>query len=87
VGGLPTKGVVSGFTVERDNAKTMYAAVPEGLFKSTDAGETWKPLTKSPKALVAVAVNPTKPTEIYAVTRDGTIFLSTDGGLGWRRKK
>jgi len=86
VGSLPTNLTVSGFAVERANAKTMYSTLKEGLFKSTDGGETWKRLTKSPKNLGAVTINPNKPMEIYAATVDGIIFFSADAGTTWRKK-
>ena len=58
----------------------------EGLFKTTDAGETWKRLTKNPKNLVAVTINPKKPMELYAATLDGAIFYSADAGTTWRKR-
>ncbi|MBI3625066.1 MAG: hypothetical protein HY215_02795 [Candidatus Rokubacteria bacterium] len=63
----------------------MYVAMRDGLFKSTDAGETWKALGKGLKNLAAVTVNSRKPNEVYASTVDGVIFRSADGGTTWER--
>ncbi len=86
VGGLPTNRTVNGFALDPENPKVMYVAMRDGLFKSTDAGETWKPIGTGLKNLAAVTVNPKKPSEIYAATAQGIIFKSTDGGTKWQRQ-
>jgi photosystem II stability/assembly factor-like uncharacterized protein len=78
---------VNGFAVSPENPKVMYVAMRDGLFKSADAGETWKPVGKGPKNLAAVTVNPRKPSEVYASTLDGVIFKSSDGGTTWERQQ
>jgi photosystem II stability/assembly factor-like uncharacterized protein len=83
VGGLPTNRTVNGFAVDPTNPKVMYVAMRDGLFKSTDAGETWKPVGKGLKNLAAVAVNPKRPSEVYVSAMEGTIFRSTDSGTTW----
>jgi photosystem II stability/assembly factor-like uncharacterized protein len=87
VGGLPTHRTVNGFAVDSTNPKTMYAAMRDGLFKSTDAGATWKPLGTGLKDLAAVAVNPKKVNEIFAATAQGIMFKSADGGTRWERQQ
>jgi len=87
VGGLPANRTVNGFAVDADNPKVMYVAMRDGLFKSADAGETWKPLGKELKNLAAVAVNPRRPGEVYVSTTDGVIFKSIDGGTTWKRQQ
>ena len=64
----------------------MYAATRDGLFKSTDAGESWKP-AGTPKNLAAVAVSPKRTSEVYAATVDGQLLRSVDGGMTWERQK
>ena len=87
MGGLPTSRTVNGFAVHPTDPKVMYVAMRDGLFKSTDAGESWKSMGKGLKNLAAVAVNPKRPSEVYAATADGVIFRSTDGGTTWERQK
>jgi len=65
----------------------MYVAMRDGLFRSTDAGESWKPAGKGLRNLAAVAVNPRRPSEVYVATADGVIFRSPDGGTTWERQK
>ena len=86
MGGLPTNRTVNGFAVNPADPKVMYVAMRDGLFKSTDAGESWKPVGKGLKNLAAVAVNPKRPSEVYASTTDGVIFRSADGGTTWKRQ-
>jgi len=87
VGGLPTKRTVNGFAVSPADPRTMYVAMRDGLFRSTDAGESWKPAGKGLRNLAAVAVNPRRPSEVYVATADGVIFRSPDGGTTWERQK
>jgi len=87
VGGLPANRTVNGFAVDPANPKVMYVATRDGLFKSTDAGERWTPAGKGLKNLAAVAVNPTRPAEVYTVTVDGQLYRSADGGATWARQR
>lgn len=86
MGGLPANRTVYGFAVSPADAKVMYAATRDGLFKSADAGETWEPVGKGLKNLAAVAVNPKRPNEVYASSAEGVVFRSTDGGKTWERQ-
>lgn len=87
MGGLPANRTVNGFAVDSKNPKVMYAAMRDGLFKSTDAGETWKAVGTGIRNLAAVAVNPKRPGEVYASSIDGVIFRSADGGTTWERQQ
>ncbi len=87
MGSLSTHGTVKGFAVDPENPKTMYAATRDGLFKSADAGESWKPLGKDVKNSAAVTVSPRKPHDIYVANVEGKIFTSADGGLKWKAQK
>jgi photosystem II stability/assembly factor-like uncharacterized protein len=87
VGGLPTNRTVNGFAVDPRNSKTMYVAIRDGLFKSTDAGNSWRQVGSELKNLAAVTVNPKNSNEVYVATADGKIFTSVDGGLKWKAQK
>ncbi len=66
-----------------------------GLWKSTDAGETWTEITQNtglpsaPIGKIGVAVSPANPQRIYASVEAkdtlGGIFRSDDGGKTWMR--
>jgi len=85
VGGLPTNRTVNGFAVDPQTSKTMFVAMRDGLFKSTDAGTSWKVFGNNLKNLAAVTINPKKPNEMYLSTLDGTIYMSTDAGMKWKK--
>jgi len=87
VGGLPTNGTVNGLAVDPTNSKTMYVAMRDGLFKSTDAGASWKAVGNELKNLAAVAINPKKPNEIYLSMMDGTIYASADARMKWKKQR
>ena len=81
MGGLPTT-TVNGFAVSPANPKVMYVAMRDGIFQSEDAGKSWRRSGALQNA-VAIAINPKTPAELYAVTGDGTVFRSGDGGGRW----
>jgi photosystem II stability/assembly factor-like uncharacterized protein len=80
VGGLPTNQV-NAFAVHPSDARVMYVAMLDGIFRTDDGGRTWT--ATGPKNAVAIAVNPKKPSEVYAATADGAIVRSADGGVHW----
>jgi photosystem II stability/assembly factor-like uncharacterized protein len=61
-----------------------------GLYKSTDGGETWHPLTRGlpagAKGRIAVAVAPSRPSVVYALVESEktALFRSDDVGESWR---
>jgi photosystem II stability/assembly factor-like uncharacterized protein len=67
-----------------------YAGAHGGIFKSTDAGQTWRKLTQGlPEVAQAyVAIAPSDPRRLYATVASGRavgIYRSDDGGDNWRR--
>ena len=65
-----------------------------GLYKSTDGGETWRPLTNGlptfPEGLgrIGITVAPSRPQRLFATVEAGEksgIYRSDDGGESWRR--
>lgn len=87
MGGLPTRRTVNGFAVNPENPKLMFAAMRDGLFRSADAGESWKPVAKKIKNMAAVAINPKRSDEVYAASEDGKLYVSTDGGTTWTERR
>lgn len=87
MGGLPTRRTVNGFTVNPENPKVMFAAMRDGVFRSTDAGGTWKPVGTALRNMAAVAINPKRAEEVYAASEDGTLYVSADGGATWTERR
>ena len=94
--------------MDADNPKVLFAALwqvvrhpwgldeggpDSGIWRSTDAGDTWTRLTqdmpKSPIGRIALATAPTDPNRVYALmeTRrgNGLLFSSSDMGDHWQR--
>jgi len=66
----------------------------DGIYKSTDVGETWQHLANSPTGIVSkIIVHPTNPSVLWAATmgnpyiRDNQrgIYKSTNGGSSWQQ--
>jgi photosystem II stability/assembly factor-like uncharacterized protein len=60
-----------------------------GLYKSTDGGETWRPLTRGlpagQKGRIAVAIAPSRSAVVYALveSRNTALYRSDDTGESW----
>ena len=87
MGGLPTRRTVNGFAVSPENPKVMLAAMRDGLFRSADAGATWMPVGKELRNMAAVAINPKRTDEAYAVSQAGRLYVSADGGTTWTERR
>lgn len=66
----------------------------EGLFKSTDAGETWQYLGLSQAGIISkIVVHPTQPQVLFVATmgnpyvrnNERGVYKSTDGGQNWQQ--
>jgi len=86
VGGLPANRTVNGFAANPEDPKIMFAAMRDGLFKSIDAGGSWKRVGGDLKNLAAVAINPKKSSEVFLSAMDGIIYVSADGGTKWKKQ-
>src|SRR5205823_5262475 len=75
---------------EYDNA---YSGATSGLFKSTDGGATWQPLTRGLPAAadglsrIGIGIAPSDPKRIYAwvTARTSGLYRSDDAGETWRQ--
>jgi uncharacterized protein (TIGR03437 family) len=94
--GYFTSGRVTAVAVDPRDNDTVYAGAADGgVWKTTDGGVTWKPLTDDQPSLSigSVAIDPSNPDTIYAGTGEENfnsdaysgvgILKSTDGGATW----
>ncbi len=83
--GMATNWAFS-ITMDPSRPNIVYAPFNGPVLKTTDGGETWM-ATGPPHALVgSLAVDPTTPDTLYAVTALNPpfdVFKSTDGGTTW----
>src|SRR5438034_80272 len=84
----PEGGTVQALAIDPQNPATLYAAVrhnasPEStdVYKSTDAGSSWRVAANLPGPPQALAIDPQTPTTLYSRTGSGG-YISTDGGGG-----
>ena len=99
----------SELSMNSENPRVLYAALWEhqrqpwkvisggegsGIFKSTDAGETWQAIHEGlpeEKGKIAVAVAPSSPDRVYALVEGdsdrelGGLFVSSNAGGDWTR--
>jgi photosystem II stability/assembly factor-like uncharacterized protein len=91
---LPQQDVTA-LTVDPQRSGIVYAGLyptymkkvvsaPGGIYKTTNGGDTWTPAFPDITAS-ALAVDPARPTTIYAVVngRKDRLARSTDGGRNW----
>jgi photosystem II stability/assembly factor-like uncharacterized protein len=95
--GAQHSGQTNAVAVDPRNSSVVYlGAEGGGVWKTTDGGQTWTPLTDSQPSLEigALALDPSNPDVVYAGTSlsNGSfasegkgILKSTDGGATWRQ--
>jgi len=69
--------------VDPNNASRVYVAqIDGGIYSSVNGGSTWT--ASSPKSALALAIDPTVPSLIYAgLKAGGGVMKSVDGGVTW----
>ena len=92
------RGLVHVIVIYSQTPRTIYLGIAiwnvlAGIFKRIDGGDTWNPAntglppypnpnTTSGPPVYALAIDPTKPTTLYAGTNAG-VFKSTNSGGNW----
>ena len=72
----------SGFAFDKSGA--IFLAGGQGIFESTDKGQTWQLLPGSPSDAQTVAVGVDNPAVVYAASWNG-LFVSHDYGATWTK--
>lgn len=78
-------GLVTAFALDPTSPATLYAATGRGLYKTTDGGATWLRTGTGLRdhSLLALAVDPALPSNVYATTDTAGVFRSVDAGEHW----
>ncbi|MFH1069713.1 MAG: FlgD immunoglobulin-like domain containing protein [Candidatus Glassbacteria bacterium] len=83
----PTGGFISTIQIDPADPRTLYAAGPrDGIFKSTDGGDTWRLLTFDNLAnekLQQLILDHGGSATLYCSSHND-LLKSEDGGLSWR---
>ena len=73
--------------IDANDARTLYVAAWDGVYKSGDGGASWKMILSAGylgegNRLCSVVLAPSATSTLYAWTSDG-LFRSDDGGIKW----
>jgi photosystem II stability/assembly factor-like uncharacterized protein len=74
---------ITAIAVDPRNSDAVYAAAGDGVFKSSDSGNSWMILTWSLAGSVAIVVDPKDSSIVYVATETLGLFKSIDGGTNW----
>ena len=74
--------------IDSVNPRTIYAGTFGGLFKSTDAGETWSVMSLQnglglPPSVTAIAIDRSDDAVVYVTVFNSGFYKSTDAGGTW----
>jgi photosystem II stability/assembly factor-like uncharacterized protein len=104
---ISEKAGVADVEIDPQNTNVLYATTWEfrrmpyafnsggsgsGIYKSMDAGKTWKELTnglpKKPFGRVAIALAPSSPQNLWAIVESENtgLYISSDGGDTWKEQ-
>ncbi len=100
IGPRNINGRVKALAVHPTDPNTVYAgAASGGVWKSIDAGQSWRPLwdMQDTMSIAAIAIAPGAPATIYVGTGEWTpgwgptfggtgVFVSTDAGVTWTQR-
>ncbi len=80
----PSGGLMDAVEMHPSNPSILFAGGVGGVYKSSDAGQTWQllPAFISPvQRVTRLLVDPGNPQVMYALS--GQLYKTTDGGLNW----
>ncbi len=84
--GLRSWGVMA-LAVNPVARQVVYAGAEDGLYRSNDAGASWRKLSFPGRNVIAIAVSPSDPQIVLAIEGvrrgEGRLYRSTDGGATW----
>jgi photosystem II stability/assembly factor-like uncharacterized protein len=82
----PEGGYILALAVNPSDPATLYAAANgAGIYRSTDAGETWRAVNAELTDVRCLAIDPVDRSTVYAGGANG-LFKSVDGGESWINK-
>jgi photosystem II stability/assembly factor-like uncharacterized protein len=82
----PTGGTIIAVAINPSNPQVVYAgSFGSGVFKSTDGGDSWKPVNQGMTNLYiySLAIDPKNPDILYAGTYHSQVYKSQNGGISW----
>lgn len=83
---VPGPGVVNDIAVDPKDRCTIFAAIHNSIFKSTDCSRSWKQVyfDNLPQTFITrLAINASNTNIVYAGSSGGTLIKSQDHGFSW----
>jgi photosystem II stability/assembly factor-like uncharacterized protein len=82
---LPGKDVTAVVYASGPSAPAFAGTAADGIFSSTDGGQSWTQLSGTPAfgPVSALVIHPTSPQSVFAAIQAGGVFASHDGGVTW----
>jgi len=87
--GLWSESRIYSLTTHPREQRTLFAGADDGVYKSSDGGQSFERLDSPMNALHVwkIAIDPTNPDIIFAGTRPAALFRTKDGGKNWQQLK
>jgi hypothetical protein len=76
------RGLVIDFAVDPDDPHTLLVSTEQQLYVSHDDGDSWRPVLRGDGIRLAWPA----PGELYRAMKDGSTFVSADGGKTWESR-
>jgi len=75
---------VTTIAADPTDSRTLYAGTQtDGIYRSTDQGQTWQPWGLAGQAVKSIAASPHARDTLYAGVKPAALFKSVDGGRSW----
>jgi len=87
---VPGSGVVNAIAVDPLDKCTIYSAIFNKIYKSTDCARSWQQIhfsTLAKETYITLAIDPTNGSQIYLGTSAGSLIVSSDAGFSWQATK
>ena len=77
-------GRVQQIIFEANNFLNQYAVINDvGIYKSTDGGDSWFKVKDIGEGRIELAISPSDPRIVYALTSKSNLYMSIDRGYNW----
>lgn len=80
----PVGGAATDVAFAASSPRVVYATNGAGVFRSDDAGDTWRDVSGPVARASHIAVDPTNPDVAYVAAAITHLYKTTDGGATWR---
>jgi hypothetical protein len=74
------RGLMIDFEVDPADPQRIVSSTDKELFRTEDAGKSWRPLTSAD----GIRLSWPRPDTLYRADKDGTVRVSSDGGTRWK---